>query len=369
MKHLDKYILKHFIQNFVFGLFCFILIFILVDLFENLDKFIDRHLTIFKVAEYYLYFIPDILKLITPIGMLLASLFTISRFINFSELTAMRSAGISIYRYLLPIMVFGLIITSFSIFFNGWVVPRTNRLKYSFERTVLGKNIVANIIPNIYFQDKINRIIVIGSFDKTAGKCSNVSIQVFNKDSLTALQNRFDIREMDWDSTKKDWNMISVYKRTFLPDNREIMEYLPQIYISNVDEIKKINVDPELIVKKDLKPEELPLNEFREFIDNLVASGQDASREKVDYYSIISFPFASLVTILFGVSVSTNQRKGGAALQFGISLLVSFLYLGFVKISQVFGYNGDLNPIFTAWLANIVFLAISLFYFIRKQSI
>jgi lipopolysaccharide export system permease protein len=368
VKLIDRYILKHFIQNFLFGLFCFILIFVLVDLFENLDRFIDRKLSIIQIAEFYIYFIPDILKLITPVGMLLASLFTISRFINFSEFTAMRSAGISIYRYLVPIMTFGLIITFFAIYFNGWLVPKTNRLKFNFERTVMGRHPVANVIPNIYIQDKANRIISIGSFDKIAEKCSNVSIQIFNKDTLTRLQSRYDIKEMDWDTTKKDWKLLNTYKREFLSDNQEKMQFIPEIYIANIDEIKKITVDPELILKKDFKPEELPLNEFKEFIENLEASGQDASKEKVDYYSIISFPFASLVTILFGVSVSTNRRKGGAALQFGISIIVSFLYLGFVKISQVFGYNGDLNPIFTAWLANIIFLAISLFYFLRTQN-
>jgi lipopolysaccharide export system permease protein len=368
VKLIDRYILKHFIQNFLFGLFCFIIIFVLVDLFENLDRFIDRNLSIIQIAEFYIYFIPDILKLITPVGMLLASLFTISRFINYSEFTAMRSAGISIYRYLVPIMTFGVIITMFTIYFNGWLVPKSNRLKFNFERTILGRHPVANIIPNIYIQDKVNRIIVIGTFDKIAEKCYNVSIQIFNKDTLTVLQSRYDLKEMDWDSTKRDWKMINAYKRTFLPNKQENMQYIPEIYIANIDEIKKITVDPELILKKDLKPEELPLDEFEEFIKNLEASGQDASKEKVDYYSIISFPFASLVTILFGVSVSTNRRKGGAALQFGISIIVSFLYLGFVKISQVFGYNGDLNPIFTAWLANIVFFIISLFYFLRTQN-
>lgn len=368
MKQLDRYILRHFVQNFVFGLLCFILIFILVDLFENLDRFIDRHLSIFQVAEFYSYLIPDILKLITPVGMLLASLFTISRFINFSEFTAMRSAGISIYRYLAPIMAFGIVITLFSIYFNGWLVPRSNRLKFNFERTVLGRHPVASVIPNIYFQDRVNRIIVIGSYDKISQKCNNVSIQIFNKDSLLVLTNRFDAKEMIWDSTKKDWKMMNLYRRDFKGKSNENLQFIKEIYISGIEEIKKINVDPDLIVKKDFKPEELPLTEFKEFIENLEASGQSAAKEKVDYYSIISFPFASLVTILFGVSVSANRRKGGAALQFGISIIVSFLYLGFVKISQVFGYNGDLNPILTAWLANILFFTISLFYFFRTQN-
>lgn len=347
---------------------CFVLIFILVDLFENLDRFIDRKIGIIGVAEFYIYLIPDILKLIIPVGMLLASLFTISRFINFAEFTAMRSAGISIYRYLLPIMTFGLIVTLFSIYFDGWIVPKTNRMKFNFERTVLGRHPVPNVIPNIFFQDKVNRIILIGNYDKIAKKCNNVSIQIYNKDTLTVLSTRYDIKEMEWDSIKKDWKMKNAYRRSFTSKTTENMQYFDEIYIANVEDIKKITVDPDLIVKKDFKPEELSIDEYKEYIHNLEASGQSADKEKVDYYSIISFPFASLVTILFGVSVSSNRRKGGAALQFGISIIVSFFYLGFVKISQVFGYNGDLNPILTAWLANILFFAISLFYFFKTQN-
>lgn len=365
MKLIDKYILKSFIQNFFFGLFCFILIFILVDLFENLDKFIDKGLNITSVMQYYIYFIPDIVKLISPVGMLLASLFTISRFINFSELTAMKSAGIGIVRYLVPIMTFGIIVTGFSIYFDGWIVPKTNQLKYNFERNYLGKNSIPNIIQNIYLEDKSNRNIVINSYDKKLERCFNVSIQIFNKDTLTKLDKRFDIREMDWDSSRNEWKMMNVYKRTFSTLADEKLNYYPEVYVSQLDDLKKINIDPQQIINKQLKPEELVLSDFREFIDRLEASGQEVAKEEVDYYSIISFPFANLVTIIFGVSISSNRRKGGAALHFGVSIIVSFLYLGFVKISQVFGDNGDLNPIITAWLANVIFLAISLLNFYR----
>lgn len=365
MKLIDWYILKHFIQNFLFGLFCFIIIFILVDLFENLDKFIDKNLGLFSVFQYYFFFIPDILRLIMPVGMLLASLFTVSRFINYSELTAMKSAGISIIRYLIPVMTFGILITGFSIYFDGWIVPKTNQLKYNFERNYLGKNSIPNIIQNIYLEDLNNRMILINSYDKQFQKAFNVSIQIFNKDSLIRLEKRFDIKEMDWDSSKSDWKLINVNYRSFRNLAEENFLYFTDKYISQIDELKKINIDPHQILNKQLKPEELVLSDFKDFIDKLEISGQEVSKEKVDYYSIISFPFANLVTIIFGVSVSSNRRKGGAALHFGIAIIVSFLYLGFVKISQVFGYNGDLNPIITAWLANIIFLSISLLNFYR----
>ena len=87
----------------------------------------------------------------------------------------------------------------------------------------------------------------------------------------------------------------------------------------------------------------------------LLAAVQDVARWQVDYYSKISFPFASVIVVLFGVPFSSIKRRGGVGVQLGISLLICFIYLIIMKVSQVFGYNGDMNPLLTAWLANIIF--------------
>jgi lipopolysaccharide export system permease protein len=352
------------VQNFVFGLLCFVIIFIMVDMFENLDRFIDKNIGFPRVVLYYSYCVPDILKLILPVGMLLASLFTISRFVNYSELTAMRSAGISIYRYLLPIMSFGLIITLSSIYFNGWIVPKSNRLKFEFERKQLGRNKISDITQNLFFQDRINRIIIINSYNNLNYTCDKVSMLVFRTDTLQILEKRADIGKMNWDTVAKDWKAESVFLRSFNKES-ETLNLYDSVYFAALFKDDKISLEPDKIYKKQLKPEEMVLSEFSEFISNFEKAGQKVSKEKVDYYSIISFPFANLITILFGVSIASNKRKAGAALHFGISIIVSFVYLGFVKISHVFGYNGDINPVFTAWLANILFFTISLLNFYR----
>ncbi|MBN1634708.1 MAG: LptF/LptG family permease [Ignavibacteria bacterium] len=365
MKILDRYILRHFIQNFLFGLLCFIIIFVLVDLFENLDKFIDNNVPLSVAVQYYAYFTPEIIKLITPVAMLLASLFTLSRFINYSEFTAMKSSGISIYRYLFSIMLFGIIITGFSIYFNGWIVPETNTEKLSIERNYLKKSQLRSQIQNLHFQDKKNRIIAIGNYDQSLQSCQNTTISVFNPDTLTKLSFRIDAKLMLWDSMKNDWNLLNVHQRKFYGTNSEEIKFINSVLAAEIEELNNLSLTPEIIMKKQIKPEEMNLTEFKLFISQIKESGFSTSKNEVDYYSIISFPFANLVTIIFGVSISSNRKRGGAAMQFGISLMVSFIYLGFVKISQTFGYNGDINPVLTAWLANIIFFIISSVNFFR----
>ncbi|MEO8446339.1 MAG: LptF/LptG family permease [bacterium] len=366
MKILDLYTLKQFVKNFLFGIMCFLLVFILVDLFENLDKFIDKNLNFVAIAQYYLYFIPEILKLITPIGMLLATLFTMSRFVNYSEFTAINSAGISLFRFALPLLAFGILMTIFSFYFNGWIVPKSNSLKFNFERSYMDKNKLQGVIPNLHIQDADNQFIFIGNYLESDKLGSGASIQIFSRSDLSRLETRFDIKTMKWDSVKNEWKLMGVTKRYFdsASSAEKIFSY-DTIYISQIPEIKKIYLTPANIIKKQLKPDELMLTDLKEFIESMEESAQDVSRSKVDYYSKISFPFANLVVILFGISLSINRRKSGAALQFGISILIAFIYLGFIKISQTFGYNGEINPILTAWLANIIFFALAIINLIR----
>jgi lipopolysaccharide export system permease protein len=258
--------------------------------------------------------------------------------------------------------------TGFSIYFNGWVVPDANSSRLQLDRQYLGKNVINASVQNLHIQENNNRIITIGFYDDASRTGQQISIQTFDKDNITKLNSRYDIMNFTWDTGRTDWKLSNVFERQFGDSNKIEFEQYGTVFAGDVPGLGKISITPDLIIKNQLKPEEMTLSVHREFIDNLKSSGLESSKTEVDYYSKISFSFANIVTILFGVSISANsRRKGGAALQFGIAIMVSFIYLGVIKISQVFGYNGDVNPILTAWMANIIFVGISLVNFWRIQ--
>lgn len=353
IKQIDKYIVIQFVKNFLFALLCFILIFILVDLFENLDKFIDNKLSFGAVLNYYLYFIPEIIRLITPIAVLLATLFTAGRMVNYNETIAVKNAGISLIRFMMPFLVMGAIVTSISLYFNNWIVPEANKQKFFIERNYLGKNKNVVGLNKLYFQDSKNQLVLIDQFKETEMAANRVSIQLYDPDTLTQMIKRIDAEQMKWENDK--WILINAAERE-LTDSTEVLKSYGNIAASDVPGLNKLNLIPSQITRKQLKPDEMNYGEMEEFITSLKKGGQNTDRQMVDFYSKISFSFASLIIVIFGISITTgSKRRKGLALQFGISILVSFVYLGFIKISQSFGYNGDLDPLLTAWLANIAF--------------
>ena len=348
MRKIDRYVLRQFIQTALFALAAFMVIFVVVDMMENLDDFLDHNASFAIIATYYMYFLPEIIKLMIPVAMLLSALFTTGRLSTFNELSALKSSGTSLYRFMAPLVLFALLVSSVSIYFNGWVVPFANKKKFEMGRVYFQKNVEYVTKNNIFIQDSPTRILSIGLFDDTRSLAQQVSIQDFDRQNPTVVTARFDAAEMTWDAKQKSWTLVNGTARTF-DHNKERIQKFSTWFVGT------LNFSPEDIHKKQEKPDEMDYNDLKKFIDDQQRAGQDVSRWLVDFYAKISFPFASVIVVMFGIPFSSVKRRGGLGVEFGIALGVCFLYMIFLKVSQAFGYNGDLDPLLTAWLANIIF--------------
>jgi lipopolysaccharide export system permease protein len=348
MTLLDRYIIRQFLVTALFSLIAVIIIFVVIDAMEKLDDFIDHKATMPIILKYYLFFTPEIVKLVTPVAVLLASLFVTARLSTQNELTAMKSGGISLYRLMAPYLGVALVVSASSIYFNGWIVPLANKTKFTIERVYLKKDVISGSGSNIYFQDGPTRIVSLGYYDEARQTANRVSVQDFSDTNLTAMRARVDATTITWDSTSQQWIFKNGIRRWFEGGKERLEKFVQQPG-------GRLNFRPDDLRKKQEKPDEMDYYTLEEFIENQQSAGQDVARWLVAFYSKISFPFASVIVILFGVPFSSVKRRGGVGVQLGISLLICFIYLIVMKVSQVFGYNGDINPLLTAWAANILF--------------
>ena len=361
MMLIDRYIIRQFLSTAAFALIAVLVVFIVIDAMEKLDDFIDRQATWDIILLYYVYFVPEIIKLITPIAVLLASLFVTARLSSQSEWTALKSSGVSLYRLMLPFLVVAVLISLVAVYFNGWVVPSANKKKLSIERVYLHKNVVSASGANIYIQDTPTRILSIGYFDDSRNIASRISIQDFDVADRTVLVTRVDATTMVWDSSQHHWVLQNGTRRWFDQDGERMEIFATQ-------HAGPLHFNPEDLRKKQAKPDEMSYYDLKEFIQNQQRAGQDVSRWLVDFYSKISFPFATVIVVLFGVPFASIRRRGGIGVQLGVSLLICFIYLIFMRVSEVFGYNGDIPPLLTAWSANMIFLVAAAVVTLRVQK-
>jgi len=367
VKILDRYIIRQFLIVFLFGLLAFVCIFIIIDIMEKLDDFIDAQAPTNIIIQYYLASIPDIVKLMIPVAVLLSALFVTSRLSSQNELAAIKSSGISLYRIMAPFLIVTFIICFASIYLNGWVVPYANQNKFYIERSHLNRSIQATVRRDVIFQEGRTRIVSINYYDTRAKCAQRISVQDFDSSDITILRHRNDALQMQWiqpigdDVQKAKWVLLHGTTRSFLDSTQTLVSF-------DSLEIGRLSLTPSDIERKQRTPDEMDYNELQEFIANQQRAGQDVARWLVEYHFKLAFPFASIIMVLFGVPFAASRPRTGAALGFGIATAATFIYLGFMKASQVFGYNGDLNPLFTAWLANIIFLVAGIANLFRVQK-
>ena len=352
MKILDRYLIKQFLQTIAFGLVAFTLIFVVINMVDNIGSFLDQNVPFLIIVHYYVVYSPDIIKLMTPVSVLFAALFTVGKASNLSELTAIRASGVSLYRFMLPFIIATFFISIISIYFAGYIVPLANQTKENLEHKYLnsGYNFIGS---NIYFQDSKTRIVSISFFDSNRNQAIRVSIENFDKNDLTKMISRIDAANMTYDTVSKVWNASNGIERTF-ENTGQTAKYFTTLKITN------LNFTPAELLTKQIKPEEMNLTELNNFIETQKRSGNDPTGTLIEYYSRFSFPMASLVVVLFGLPISANKRRGGLAVQVGVNILVTFIYLVFMQISLAFGKNGALSPMLTAWASNLIFLAAAL---------
>ena len=122
-----------------------------------------------------------------------------------------------------------------------------------------------------------------------------------------------------------------------------------------------LSVTPDDLARVNIEPEEMNYFDLRDMVERLKASSVRAGKWLVDLAFKISQPFATLVIVLFGVPFAAFRRRGGLVLGFGLSLLVCFVYFGFMQVGKILGYNGTVEPVAAAWAGNIIFGMLGLF--------
>ncbi len=365
VKLLDRYIIKQFILATLVSIAAFIILFVAIDLMEKLDKFLDRKVPFGQVLDYYINFTPQMISLVLPIALLLGSLFTTGKMSQQTEIVATRSAGMSLYRFMLPFVILGIAMSFGAVYFNGWILPRANARVDALQRqydlpgtTSIGQQ------SNLHLQEGISEFVVIQNFTFEGARADRIGIYFFSPNDPTKLYRRIDAKQMLWDSTKHKWRLVEAVERIFTNDSSK-ESYTK---VSDSASLIRFSFTPKELRERQLKYEELTNTQFRQRIDIAKQSGQDTAHDEVDYYSKYAMSFTSLVVVLFGVPFASQKKRGGLAIQFAIAIGIAFFFLAFTKVSQTFGYTGAIDPILTAWLANILFFLIAIGVIAKVQK-
>lgn len=123
MKKLDKYILTSFIGPFFLILLVVIFILMMQFLWVYIDELVGKGLSLGIVAEFLFWGSCTVLPLALPLSTLLASMMTVGQMGENNELIALKAAGVSVLRVMLPLLITSFIISIGAFFVINKLVP------------------------------------------------------------------------------------------------------------------------------------------------------------------------------------------------------------------------------------------------------
>lgn len=349
MKLIDKYILKKFISTFVFTVVIIVSVVIVVDITEKTDKFADNGATTAQVIGYYANYIPWMANFITPLTTFIATVFITAQMAGRTEIVAILSSGISFRRMLRPYLVGAALIAVASFYLNGWVLPKSNKVKNEFEMEYLKKR-DNTTLTNIHIQVAPETYLYMRTFNPQSNVGYNFTLE---KTLGTRLVEKLSANRISWKDEESKW-VLTNWKTHHIDSLREAITEGRTMDTT-------LNIAPKDFETEYRSFDGMTIKELNEHIKLLKMRGSsNVQVYEVEKYTRFSSPFAVLILTFMGVIVSSRKRRGGAGVQIALGFFLSFLFILFFILGKSYAEAGSTHPALAVWWPNIIFGTISL---------
>lgn len=186
-KILDKYIIKSFFGPFLFIFSVLFFIFIVNIVWIQLGQFIGKGLTYFEIFKLLFYFGVSVVNLVLPLTILLASIMAFGDLGEKYELAAMKAAGISLTRVMLPLFFVTMFLSVLLFFFSNNIIPDFQKKAKNMLYNIALTKPALNFAPG-QFIDQVPGYLI--KFDEITGENGENVKGVFIHKKSNAYENQ-----------------------------------------------------------------------------------------------------------------------------------------------------------------------------------
>ena len=358
IRPLDRYVFGEFWRIFLTTALGFPILVIIIDLTDNLNTYLERHLSYGRIALSYLYWLPDSMFMILPAAVLFATVFSIGALTRHSEITAAKASGISFYRFIAPIFAGAIFAVGLGLII-GEVAPHTNKKR----QELLEVQRYTNNQDRFYFAyaGDAGRTYKIGALHVATGRADGVQIErKGNGPSYPPYIVSSNAAE--YRPKVGTWMLGKGVMHILTSDSTNVTF----AYDSLVD--RRFTERPQELTASPKAPTEMDYNELGRLIRALARSGADVNELRVERMLKIAIPVTSLVILLFGAPLATSTQRGGTAYGIAISLATTVIVLTLIQLTKAIGGKGLMPPELAAWVPNIVFAILGGVLFARVRT-
>lgn len=365
MKIIHRYILKELFYTFLLSIFIFTIVLILNKVLQLTELVINKGVPLLAVLKLLLFLFPSLLIIIIPISILVASITTFSRLSTDNEIIVLKTAGISLYRLLSPIIILSVAAFFFTIFLTFKALPWATQSFKNFMFQIVQSKATLEIKERV-FNDYFDGLVLYVNEVPTS---SEIMKGIFIADT----------RRSDSPQT------IIAKEGIFLTDPKSL-KVLLKLKDGSIHQLEKkrasyqltrfstytlsLDIYKTLTAKREEKktPKEMTISDIRQKIRSLKKGGKEYNRTLIEFYKKFSFPFACLILGFVGAPLGVVNRRSGRSGGFAISGIVVFFYYIMLTIGEGLGDEGKISPFIAMWLPNFILTFIGIYLVVKTAK-
>ncbi|HWN41009.1 MAG TPA: LPS export ABC transporter permease LptF, partial [Thermoanaerobaculia bacterium] len=366
---LDRYILSEILGPLALGFLVYTFILLLRFLFESAEMIIRRGLPISIVGELLMLTLPNIVVLTLPMSLLFGILIAMGRLSSDSELIAMRSSGISLLTLYRPILFMSAVFAILNTFLMVYALPWGNHALQQLRLEITTQSISQQVQPRVFYEEWEGKVLYVFETPEGEERWKGV----FLAESVPSGEDN-EITIADWGEVRVEpdgervvlrlYNAIRHKVNLNSPDRYEISRHRRLDLI--LEEQFTTEQKAKISVSKGIR--ELTLKELQDLKGDPTASPEQRNLAEVEIHKKFSIPAACLVFGLFALPLGINNRRGGKASGFALSIGVILLYYVLLSNGEETARYGRIPGWVGMWAPNVLMAAMGLFLLVRRNK-
>ena len=356
---LDRYLLRELLTPLAFCLGGFLIFWVSFDLFSSLHMLQDLQLNAGEIIWYYVMKLPDLLVVVMPIGLLLALLYALTTHARHHELTAIRAAGISLWRLALPYLAVGFAFSVALFLISEFWAPRGMEAAARLLQRHAAKQSFAPApaFRKLFFNNSRDGRIWALDYNQQQREMSDVHVDWRRRDGSTLV-----FTAERGVRTNGVWKFYNVRMHTEVAGNIFPVNRI----FTNAIAMPEFTESPEAI-RSELQISdrlnnwqkdraEVPLREiinYLRFHPNM--EGRDSDRLYTKLHGRLAAPWTCLVVVLIALPFGAASGRRNVFVGVASGIFICFGYFIFLQLGLALGAGGQLPAWLAAWLPNLLF--------------
>lgn len=364
MRTINRYIVREILVPFGLGLAVFTLILLIARILKLVEMVVNRGVPFLEVVKLFSYILPGFLEITVPMALLLAVLIAFGRLSSDSEITALKTSGVSLYQLMRPVAFFAMVVyviaLGLSLFARPWGNTLLRNALYEIAKTRASAAIKEKV-----FTDEFSGLVIY--VDRIAPP-GNALRGVMISDSRDPAQHNTVFAQVGFLVPNEPLHLLTLrlVGGSIHAFNERDHSY-HRTDFTTYDISLDLNAALATLRPREKDPSEMTFSQLRAAMDAKRLAHEPAFSESVELQRKFSIPFACLAFAALGVPLGIRPSRAVRSRGFLLSLAFIFLYYLLLTLGESLGERGVLPAGIALWIPNILLTALA-FGFLRRAT-